>query len=124
MLMEMRGMAKAASPEHVICANVMSAPPQGEAGEVFVKRTLVADYALTESADNDVAGSLQVWIERTGLSFFFLSHGTYESHRRKVEIARDLGQPLCLLMPTPLDEADPRILRLYESHGGPPSKEA
>jgi hypothetical protein len=115
MLTEMRGRVKAASPEHLICANVMSAPPQGEAGEEFVKRTMVADYALTESADADVAGSIHVWTERTGLSFFFLSHGTYESHRRKVEIARAMGQPLCLLMPTPLDEADPRILQLYET---------
>lgn len=114
MLADVRAMVKARSPEHVLCANVMSGAPAGKKGEEFIRRTRVADYGLTESADADVSAGLKVWIERTGLSFFFFSHGTFESHRRKVQIAKELGQPLCLFLPTPMDQADPQILRLYE----------
>lgn len=115
MLTRMRNMVKEANPNNVICANVMSGIPQGKKGEEFIRRTKVADYGLTESADVDISEALKVWAEKTGLRFFFLSHGTFESHQRKVEIAKKLGQPLCLFIPSPLDEADPRILRLYEA---------
>lgn len=115
MLTRMRAMVKAANPDNVICANVMSGAPEGKKGEEFVRRTRIADYGLTESADADISGPLKVWLEKTGLPFFLFSHGPFESHQRKVSIARALQQPLCLFVPTPLDEADPRILQLYES---------
>ncbi len=114
MLEGMRTMVKTANPNHVICANIMSGAPAGKKGEEFIRRTCVADYGLTESADSDVSESLKIWIEKTGLQFFFFSHGLFESHQTKVALARELNQPLCLFIPTPLDEADPRILRHYE----------
>jgi endo-alpha-1,4-polygalactosaminidase (GH114 family) len=119
MLNATRAMVKSANPNHVICANVMSGAPQGKKGEEFIRRTKIADYGLTESADSDIAASLQTWIERTGLPFFFFSHGTFESHQRKVALAKELQQPLCLFLPTPLEEADPRIVSLYESDLAP-----
>jgi uncharacterized protein YneF (UPF0154 family) len=117
MLSRMRQMVKQAHPQNVICANVMAGIPAGKKGEEFIRRTQVADYGLTESADSDISGPLQVWMEKTGLDFFFFSHGTFESHQRKVAIAKKLNQPLCLFSPAPLDETDPRILKLYEVAG-------
>lgn len=114
MLKTMRRMVKQANPENVICANIMSGMPEGKKGREFVRRTKIADYGLTESADSDISGALNAWIKQTGLEFFFFSHGTYESHKRKIATARKLKQPLCLFIPSPLDEADPRILKLYE----------
>lgn len=124
MLTRMRKMVKDGSPENVICANVMAGAPEGKKGKEFIKRTKVADYGLTESADSDISEGLKVWMDQTGLKFFFFSHGTYESHKRKVAIAKKLKQPLCLFLPTPLDEADPRILKLYEGQlvKGKPAK--
>lgn len=113
MLEEMRRMVKARNPEHLICANIMSGAPEGKKGEEFIRRSKVADYGLTESGDADISDALQKWIDETSLKFFFLSHGDYQSHKTKVAIAKKLQQPLCLLVPTPLDEADPRILELY-----------
>ena len=115
MLRTMRKMVKAANPNNLICANAGSSLPVGRKGREFVRRTKVADYGLTESADQDVSRALKGWIDRAGLQFFFLSHGTYESHKRKVQIAKRLKQPLCLLLPTPFDKADPRVLQLYET---------
>ncbi len=115
MLTQMREMVKSDSPDNVICANIMAGVPKGKKGEEFIRRTRIADYGLTESADSDVSDALKVWVEMTGLKFFFFSHGTFESHQRKVAIAQRLKQPLCLFCPTPLDEADPRILELYEA---------
>jgi hypothetical protein len=114
MLTTTREMVRAANPKNIICANIMSGAPEGKKGEEFVRRTRVADYGLTESADDDISAALRAWVAETGLKFFFFSHGTYESHRRKVAIARKMQQPLCLFLPTPMDEADPRILKLYE----------
>lgn len=119
MLTRMRAMVKEANPENVICANIMSGAPAGKKGEEFVRRTKIADYGLTESADSDISAALTAWMEQTGLQFFFFSHGTLESHVRKVAAAKQLQQPLCLFIPSPLDEADPRILKLYEAEGGP-----
>lgn len=115
MLKRMRRMVKEANTENVICANVMAAAPIGKKGREFVRRTTIADFGLTESANNDISADLKVWIKKTKLPFFIFSHGCYESHRRKIRIAKALNQPLCLMVPVPLDEADPRILRLYES---------
>lgn len=114
MLTKMRDMVKSASQENVICANVMFGPPEGKKGEEFVRRTRIADYGLTESLNEDISSGLRIWMQKTALRFFFLSHGDYESHRTKVRIARKLKQSLCLMVPMPLDEADPRILELYE----------
>lgn len=113
MLREMREMVKTDSPERIICANVMSGHPDAH-NQAFVERTGVADFGLTESAEKDVRDNLSAWIDRTNLSFFFFSHGSYESHATKVEQARSLGQPVCLFSPYRLEETDPRILRLYE----------
>ena len=115
MLRSMRKMVKTANPNNVICANVMSALPAGKNGREFVRRTKVADYGLTESSTQNVTKALKGWIDRTGLQFFFLSHGSYENHKQKVQIAKRLKQPLCLLLPTPFDKADPRVLQLYET---------
>lgn len=115
MLKSMRKMVKEANPENAICANVMSGAPEGKKGREFVRRTKVADYGLTESADSDIKADLQSWMDQTNLKFFFFSHGTFESHKRKVRIAKSLKQPLCLFVPTPLGKADPRILKLYET---------
>lgn len=115
MLQQMRTMVKSANPKHVICANIMSGAPEGKKGEEFIRRTCIADYGLTESANTDVSASLKIWIEKTNLKFFFFSHGLFESHQTKVALAKELNQPLCLFLPTPLDEADPRILKLYET---------
>ena len=114
MLRTMRKMVKAHSADHVICANVMSGAPAGRVGREFIKRTRVADYGLTESEDKDISDGLKAWIDATSLQFFIFSHGNFASHKRKVALAKRLKQPLCLFLPTPLDQADPRILKLYE----------
>lgn len=116
MLTQMRTMVKERNPDYKIVANVMSGAPEGKKGEEFLRRTRIADYGLTESADKDISDSLQIWIEKTSIPYFFFSHGTFESHQRKVALARELNQPLCLFLPTPFDQADPRILALYEQH--------
>ncbi len=113
MLQEMKRLVRADSPENVVIANVMSGHPDS-CDPNFVERTKVADYGLTESGTADIQDSLKAWITRTGLKFFFFSHGTYESHLTKVEQAKKLGQPLCLFTPRRFADTDPRILKLYE----------
>ena len=114
MLRKMKALVKAANPENVTCANIMAARPTGKAGREFLRRTKIVDYGLTESENTDLSKDIRWWIEKTNLQFFILSHGNYESHKRKVEMAKKLDQPFCLFVPTPFDKADPRILKLYE----------
>lgn len=114
MLADTRRLVKQRSKENLICANVGSHHPKDEHPE-FVERTRLMDYGLTESATGDIRERLAGWMEETGLSFFFMSHGSYESHMTKVKQAKELGQPLCIFSPLRLSDTDPRILKLYET---------
>ena len=112
MLQEMRRLVKDDSPDNVICANIMSGPPSAHHPQ-FAERTKVADIGLTESANQDIQASINAWIDATGLSFLIFSHGSFESHKTKVEQALAMNQPLCLFTPYRLSDTDPRILELY-----------